>query len=200
MRCVRHKLTLLIPCLLHRAHCPLCQHKADAKKDQKARQAHQSAGLQQTAQRGLFAGNIRKDGELTQRRGAHTIAQTVRLHHAGLLTVRFHSLHQFAQKLRIRQIIVAVAARTQLPVLLLNGEVGEQHVVAAANGTVHRLRTVGKTHVIRLGHDRLHHLNALLLQILLGGKKDKAENNQQYGGDDRHIDEHKFCPELFNHR
>ena len=63
---VRHKLPLLIPCLLHRPNRPAGQQKAQPQKQGKAQKANQQASFQQPPEGGLLAGDVQKDDALAE--------------------------------------------------------------------------------------------------------------------------------------
>ena len=188
---VRHKLFLLYPGPLHRAHRPAGQQDAQHQKGQKRPAADQKAAFQQAVQGAHLAGYI----------GKHDVAglghvhpqkpqPVVRQQAAGGVQLQ-HLVHRLLQKIRVGQIVVAAPGALHLAVLVhLQHKIGQAHA--------------GEFLVGYLGPGRIqgnlpHGAQALPFQAYLGQAQHRCQHAQQDHRHDAHGDADKLDLEPPDH-
>ena len=105
---VCHKLPLLLPRPLHRADCPTGKGEADAEKDKKADDAHQSGGADEAVYRRLLTGGVGKDDKLAHGAGMAVETKVVIAQYARLASLGFDGGLQIGEKVFVREIVIGV--------------------------------------------------------------------------------------------
>ena len=158
MRRIRHKLLLLIPCLINRLHCPASQQDTDDQKNTHTANPNEHAVTDQCIHRCLFAGHIRKNDLLSPCTGYFAVSQSIFRQHTNGFTGIKCGKGNFQQFFLVREIEVAAARGDQFSLASdLNCEKWELHLVCLVTQIRFSVRK-------RAGSYCLHHLDALIFQ------------------------------------